>query len=73
MLIHEIRSACWGKYSECVDDMDNNELLMNHIKSYILNRCNNKKLEKKINKFLKHDKIWNAEKCLKYGLVTKVI
>ena len=73
MLIHEIRSACWGKYSECVDDMDNNELLMNHIKSFILNRCNNKKLEKKINKFLKHDKIWNAEKCLKYGLVTKVI
>ena len=28
MLIHEIRSACWGRYSECQDDLQNQNLLM---------------------------------------------
>lgn len=73
MLIHEIRSGCLGKYSECQDDMNNNDILMDHIKQYMNDRCKNNKLKKKLNKLLKHDKIWNAEKCLKYGLVTKIV
>ncbi len=73
MLIHEIRSGCLGKYSECQDDMKNNDILMNQLKTYMNERCQNKKLKKKLNKVLKHDHIWPAEKCLKYGLVTKII
>ena len=73
MLIHEIRSGCLGKYSECQDDMKNNDILMDHVKSYMNSRCNNHKLKKKLNKVLKHDHIWPAEKCLKHGLVDKII
>ena len=73
MLIHEIRSECLGKYSECKDDMENNNILMDNIKKFINERCQNEKLQKKLNKVLKHDHIWNAKKCLKYGLVDKIV
>lgn len=73
MLIHEIRSGCLGKYSECQDDMENNDILMEHVKEYMNDRCKNKKLKKKLSKVLKHDKIWNADKCLRYGLVDKIV
>ena len=73
MLIHELRSGVWGKYSECLDDMDNNNILMDNIKKFINERCKNQKLAKKLNKVLKHDHIWNADKCLKYNLVDKIV
>jgi ATP-dependent protease ClpP protease subunit len=73
MLIHEIRSGCIGKYSECKDDMKNNDIMMIDIKNYMNDRCQNKCLKKKLNKVLKHDLMWNADKCLKYGLITKII
>ena len=73
MLIHEIRSGCIGKYSECKDDMKNNDIMMIDIKNYMNDRCQNKRLKKKLNKVLKHDLMWNADKCLKYGLITKII
>ena len=73
MLIHEIRSGCNGKYSECKDDMINNDILMKDMKKYINERCNNKNLKKDINKILEHDIIWDSNKCLKYGLVHKIL
>ncbi len=73
MLIHEIRSGCIGKYSECQDDMKNNDIIMSDMKAYMNERCNNKLLKKKLNKVLKHDIIWDANKCLKYGLVDKIV
>jgi ATP-dependent protease ClpP protease subunit len=73
MLIHEIRSGCIGKYSECQDDMKNNDIIMNDMKTYMNERCNNKLLKKKLNKVLKHDIIWDANKCLKYGLIDKIV
>ena len=73
MLIHEIRSGCWGTYSECVDDMDNNNILMKDMCDYINERCNNTLLKKDLKNILKHDKIWGAKKCLKYGLVDKIL
>ena len=73
MMIHEIRSGCMGKYSECQDDMKCNDILMDRLKNYMNDRCNNKRLKKKMNKVLKHDIIWDANKCLKYGLVDKIV
>ena len=73
MLIHEIRGACWGKYSECIDDMTNNKVLMKHLKKYIKERKNNKLPEDNLDELLKHDIIWNAKKCLKYGLIDKIV
>jgi len=73
MLIHEIRSGCIGKYSECQDDMQNNDILMDHMRGYMNDRCKNEKLAKKLDSVLKRDLLWNAKKCLKYGLVDKIV
>ena len=73
MLIHEIRSEFSGKYSEIQDDMNNNNILMKQVCKYMNDRCNNELLKSKLNKILKHDKNWKPKKCLKYGLVTKII
>lgn len=73
MLIHEIRSGCLGKFSECQDDMENNNILMEHVKAFVNARCENKKLESKLDKILKHDHIWNSEKCLRFNLIDKIV
>ena len=73
MLIHEIRSGCNGKYSECKDDMTNNDILMKDMKKYMNERTNNRLLKKELDKILVHDIIWDSNKCLKYGLVDKII
>ena len=73
MLIHELSAGCVGKYSELADDMENNDRLMGHMKTYMNERCQNAKLAKKLDKVMKHDIIWDAEKSLKYGLVDKIV
>ena len=46
---------------------------MEHIKKFVNERCENAKLERKLDKVLKHDHIWNADKCLKYNLIDKIV
>lgn len=72
IMIHEIRSGTWGKFSELQDDMKNNKKLMKDLKNYMLERTNKKIPEKKIDKFLKHDILWGYKKCLKYGIATHI-
>ena len=73
MLIHEIRSGCWGKFSECQDDMKNNKIIMKDLKKYLLKKSNNKLDKNRLDVLLAHDIIWNAKKSLKNGLVDKII
>ena len=73
MLIHEIRSGCWGKFSECQDDMKNNKIIMKDLKKYLLKKSNNKLDKNRLDDLLAHDIIWNAKKSLKNGLVDKII
>lgn len=72
MMIHEIRSGCWGKYSECQDDMKNNKKLMKDLKRYMQEACNGKLPEDSLDELLRHDIMWSARKCLKYGLVDEI-
>ena len=71
MLIHQLSSGMWGKYEELKDDMENNENLMNVIKDIYNTHANIPK--KELDKILKHDLWWDAETCLKYGLVDEII
>ena len=73
MLIHEISSECWGKYSDMVDEMKNNKKLMKDLINYMKEACNGKLPEDKLDDLLKHDISWDAKKCLKYGLVDEII
>ena len=71
MLIHQLSSIMWGKYEEFKDNMDNLDKLMEMIKG--LYKTYTKLPTKKLNEILKHDLWFNADECLKYGLVDKII
>ena len=71
MLIHQLSSTLWGKYSEIEDEKKNLDLMMETIKSvykeYTIVPM------RKLDEILKHDLLWDAKTCLKYGLVDEVI
>ena len=71
MLIHQLSSGMWGKYEELKDDMKKSEILMKRIREIYEERT--KIPAKKLNEILKHDLWWDAETCLKYGLVDEII
>jgi len=71
MLIHQLTSNFWGKYSEFQDAKQNLDLMMDTIKNVY--KKYTKVPVRKLNKILKHDLMWDAETCLKYGLVDEII
>ena len=71
MLIHQLSSGLWGKYEELKDDMENAEALMETIREIYIEHT---KIPKKtLNQLLKKDLWFDAETCLEYGLVDKII
>ena len=71
MLIHQLSSTFWGKYSEFEDEKQNLDLMMDTIKN-VYKKYTTVPM-KKLDEILKHDLLWNAEKCLKYGLIDEII
>ena len=71
MLIHQLSSALWGKYSEIEDEKKNLDLMMETIKN--IYKEYTKVPMKKLDEILKHDLLWDAKMCLKYGLVDEII
>lgn len=71
VLCHELRSISGGKWSELIDDHENNELLMKKIKDIYTEET--KIPAKELTNLLTHDLYWDAEKCKKYGIVDSVI
>lgn len=70
ILIHEIKTEFWGRYTELKDEMINCEKLMNLIKK--LYRDNTSIPPKQLNSLLKKDLFLNAEECKSYGLVDNI-
>ena len=71
MLIHQLSTIFWGKYSEFEDEKQNLDLMMETIKRVYKEYT--KVPMKKIDEILKHDLMWDATTCLEYGLIDKVI
>ena len=71
MLIHQLSSSFWGKYSEFKDEKQNLDLMMDTIKNVY--KKYTKVPVRKLNEILKHDLMWDAKTCLKYGLVDEII
>ncbi len=71
MLIHELRSGTWGKFSHMVESVENSKQLMDHIKSYYIKRT--KVTAEELEEQLKKDVTWNAQMCLDKGLVDEII
>ncbi len=73
MLIHQLSSGFWGKYFEMKDEFQNVTYLEEKIKDIYKKYSSNKLNNKKLKKYLKRDIWWNSEKCLKLGLVDKIV
>jgi len=71
MLIHQLSGAMWGKFSSMKDDMQNSEMLMKKIKKIYKEHTSIP--SKVLEDILNHDIWWEAETCLKYGLVDEII
>ena len=71
MLIHQLSSNFWGKYSEFQDEKQNLDLMMDTIVNVYKEYT--KVPVRKLNEILKHDLMWDAKTCLKYGLVDEII
>lgn len=71
MLIHELRTCTWGKYTHILESVENSKKLMDHIKSYYLKKT--KISSEELDEQLKKDVTWDAEMCLEKGLVDEII
>ena len=71
MLIHQLSSQLWGKYSEIEDEKKNLDLMMTTIKN--IYRDYTKVPTKKLDEMLKHDLMWDAKTCLGYGMIDEIV
>lgn len=71
VLIHQLSSALWGKYTEMKDDMKNSENFMKAITK--LYKKHTKLSPEKLTELLSHDLYLDAKTALKYGLVDQII
>ena len=71
VLIHQLSSGFWGKFSAIEDEVKNLKKLMKMIKDVYLNNTGITK--KQLEKLLKHDLWLNAQEALEYGLVDEVL
>lgn len=73
MLIHQLSGATYGTYESMQDDNSNNVMLQNKIIKLYKKYSRGKLRENRLKEILKHDIMWDAETCLKYGLVDQII
>jgi len=71
MLIHELQSVFWGKFSEHKDEMQNLERFMTLIKQVYAEYTEIP--ADKLDEILLHDLFFDAETCLKYKMVDEII
>jgi ATP-dependent Clp protease, protease subunit len=73
MLIHQLSGAAYGTYENIQDDNSNNVMLQNKIIKLYKKYSRGKLRENRLKEILKHDIMWDAETCLKYGLVDEIV
>lgn len=71
MLIHEVRSGCWGKRSFIIDNHINVENISEMLIDYYAS--NTKMTREELPKLLEKDRNWNASECLARGLVDEIL
>ena len=71
MLIHQLSGAMWGKFAAMKDDMENSEMLMKKIKK--IYKDHTRIPDDVLEDILVRDIWWEAETCLKYGLIDEII
>ncbi len=70
MLIHELRTASWGKFTQIAESFENAKQLMEHIKQYYVKKT--LMTYEELDEQLKKDICWDADMCIKKGLVDEI-
>jgi len=70
MLIHEIRSSCWGRMSEITDEYENLTKMTKQLTDFYVEHT--KMGRKEVTKVLNKDITWNAQECIKKGIVDEI-
>ena len=70
MLIHEIRSSCWGRMSEITDEYENLTKMTKQLTDFYVEHT--KMGRKEVTKVLNKDITWNAQECIKKGVVDEI-
>jgi ATP-dependent protease ClpP protease subunit len=70
MMIHEIRSGFWGRYSDVRVEHENLTKLMEHITRYYIDKT--RITRERLAEMLRTDTDLNATECLELGLVDVV-
>ena len=73
MLIHELSSVSVGTFEQLEDDHANNNYLLDSMKKLYTTHSKGKLNNKILEKILKHDLMWSAQRCLQYGLVDEIL
>jgi len=73
MLIHQLSSGVSGTFQQLDDDHINNIYLQNKIKKLYVEHSYGKLTNKLLDKILKHDIMWDPQKCKKYGIIDEII
>lgn len=71
ILIHQLSSMMWGKYSEFKDEVQNLDNFMQMLKK--IYKTHTKLPMKQLDEILKHDLWYDAETAVKYGLVDSIL
>ena len=72
MLIHQIStSMLYGKYHEFLDEIENQNMLMDKVKSLYVEKTHLE--EAKLDEMLQHDLWLTADQCLEYGLIDEIL
>ena len=71
MLVHELRSSFWGKYSDAREQLGNMDKLMEMIIQFV--KDHSKIQESEIKEILSRDRNWEAADCIKNGIVDEIL
>ena len=70
MLVHQLSSKFWGKMSEFEDNKENLDRLHEMIKRFYMEYTTLP--TEQLEEIMKHDLWWDAETCLKFGLIDEI-
>lgn len=71
ILIHQIRGEFWGRYDELKDEMNNSMKLMRDIQKIYTSKTNIS--EKLLKRIISKERVMYPAKCVKYGIITKIL
>lgn len=73
MLIHQLSSVAWGKFTEIEDEVHLLEMAMERMIAFYTTRSNHKMSEDRVRALLERDSWFKASECIELGLADDIL